>query len=56
MVRRSDAKPARSRIRALTDLSDIHGGTIARAADVAEFVVRQATEDTWLRKAALMTW
>jgi uncharacterized protein YbjT (DUF2867 family) len=49
-------KPARRRIRALTDLSDIHGGTIARAADVAEFVVRQATEDTWLRKAALMTW
>jgi uncharacterized protein YbjT (DUF2867 family) len=49
-------KPARRRIRALTDLSDIHGGTFARAADVAEFVVRQATEDTWLRKAPLITW
>jgi uncharacterized protein YbjT (DUF2867 family) len=31
-------KPARGRIRAPTDLSDTHGGTIARA-DVAEFVV-----------------
>jgi uncharacterized protein YbjT (DUF2867 family) len=48
-------KPARGGIRALTDLSDIHGGTIARA-DVAQFVLRQTTEDTWLRTAPLITW
>jgi hypothetical protein len=39
----------------LTDLSDVHGGTIARS-DVAEFVVQQLTTDTWLRKAPLITW
>jgi uncharacterized protein YbjT (DUF2867 family) len=48
-------KPARGRIQALTDLSDVHGGTIARA-DVADFVVRQLTAETWLRKAPLITW
>lgn len=48
-------KPARGRIRALTDLSGVHGGTIARA-DVADFVVQQLTADTWLRKAPLITW
>lgn len=48
-------KPARGRIKALTDLSAVHGGTIARA-DVADFVVQQLTADTWLRKAPLITW
>jgi uncharacterized protein YbjT (DUF2867 family) len=48
-------KPARGHVKALTDLSDFHGGTIARS-DVAEFVVQQLTTDTWLRKAPLITW
>lgn len=48
-------KPARGGIKALTDLSGVHGGSIARA-DVAEFVVQQLTADTWLRKAPLITW
>ncbi len=48
-------KPERGGIKALTDLSGVHGGTIARA-DVAEFVVQQLTADTWLRKAPLITW
>lgn len=48
-------KPARGDIKALTDLSFVHGGTIARA-DVAEFVVQQLAADTWLRKAPLITW
>jgi uncharacterized protein YbjT (DUF2867 family) len=48
-------KPARGRIRALTDLSGVHGGTIARA-DVADFALQQLTADTWLRKAPLITW
>lgn len=48
-------KPARGHAKALTDLSGVHGGTIARA-DVAEFVVQQLATDTWLRKAPLITW
>lgn len=48
-------KPARGNIKALTDLSGVHGGTIARS-DVAEFVVQQLATDTWLRKAPLITW
>jgi uncharacterized protein YbjT (DUF2867 family) len=48
-------KAARGGIKALTDLSGVHGGSIARA-DVAEFVVQQLTEDTWLCKAPLITW
>ena len=48
-------KPARGHIRALTDLSGVHGGTIARA-DVADFVVQQLTADAWLRKTPLITW
>ena len=47
-------KPASGHIRALTDLSGVHGGTIARA-DVADFVLQQLTADTWLRKAPLIT-
>ncbi|MEI9422088.1 SDR family oxidoreductase [Mesorhizobium sp. Cs1299R1N1] len=48
-------KPARGRIKALTDLSGVHGGTISRA-DVADFVVQQLTADTWLRKSPLISW
>lgn len=48
-------KPAQGGVKALTDLSGVHGGTIARA-DVAEFVVQQLTTDTWLHKAPLITW
>lgn len=48
-------KPPRGEIRAMTDLSGIHGGAISRA-DVAEFVVRQLTDATWLHKTPLITW
>lgn len=48
-------KPARGGIKALTDLSGVHGGTIARA-DIAEFVVEQLATDAWLRKAPLISW
>jgi uncharacterized protein YbjT (DUF2867 family) len=48
-------KPARGGVKALTDLSGVHGGTIARS-DVADFVVQQLTTDAWLRKAPLITW
>ncbi|MCA0050991.1 SDR family oxidoreductase [Mesorhizobium sp. B283B1A] len=48
-------RPASGRIKALTDLSGVHGGTIARA-DVADFVVQQLTTDTWLRKSPLISW
>jgi uncharacterized protein YbjT (DUF2867 family) len=48
-------KPARGTVRAETDLSGIHGGTVARG-DVAKFVVQQLTDDTWLRRAPLITW
>lgn len=42
-------------IRALTDLSGFHGGTIARA-DVASFVLDQVNADTWLRRSPLISW
>ena len=48
-------KPAQGHVRALTDLSTVHGGSIARA-DVADFVVQQLSLDTWLRKTPLITW
>jgi len=46
---------ARGRVRAVTDLSEVHGGKIARA-DVARFVVDQLTADTWLHRAPLVLW
>jgi uncharacterized protein YbjT (DUF2867 family) len=46
-------EPAKGAVRAQTDLSDVHGGAIARA-DVAAFVVRQLTSDEWLRQAPLI--
>lgn len=42
-------------VRALTDLSGFHGGSISRA-DVARFVVEQVRADTWRRRAPLITW
>lgn len=48
-------KSARHEIRALTDLSGFHGGTIARA-DVANFVLDQLHADTWLGRPPLISW
>ncbi|TWB47548.1 NAD(P)H-binding protein [Nitrospirillum viridazoti] len=48
-------KPGHGGVRALTDLSDVHGGTISRA-DVAGFVLEQVHDDTWLGRALLITW
>jgi len=47
-------EPARGTVRALTDLSGVHGGTVSRS-DVAKFVVGQLTDDTWLHRAPLIT-
>lgn len=48
-------KPGRGNVRALTDLSHFHGGSIARA-DVARFVLDQVEGDGWLRQAPLIVW
>jgi hypothetical protein len=48
-------QPSRNTVRALTDLSGFHGGTISRQ-DVATFVVDQLHADTWLRRSPLITW
>ena len=48
-------KPGRDAIRALTDLSDFHGGTISRE-DVASFVLDQLHADAWLHRSPLITW
>jgi putative NADH-flavin reductase len=37
------------------DLAGINGGKIARA-DVAQFVVEQLTNDTWLRRTPVILW
>ena len=47
-------KPGRGAIRALTDLSDFHGGSISRE-DVAAFVLDQLRSDSWLHRAPLIT-
>ncbi len=47
-----DGEPA-GETRAITDLSDFHGGSITRA-DVAAFVVAQMTSDEWLHKHPLI--
>ena len=47
--------PPRGRIKALTDLSSVHGGKIARA-DVARFAVEQLTTGTWLHRALPAPW
>jgi uncharacterized protein YbjT (DUF2867 family) len=46
-------KPPKGRVEALTDLSKVHGGAIARG-DVAMFVVDQLTDDRWLHQAPLI--
>jgi uncharacterized protein YbjT (DUF2867 family) len=48
-------KPGRGTLRALTDLSGFHGGSIARD-DVARFVLDQVRDDTWLHRSPLITW
>ncbi len=48
-------KPGRGDVRALTDLSHFHGGSIARE-DVARFVLDQVGSDKWLWQAPLITW
>jgi uncharacterized protein YbjT (DUF2867 family) len=48
-------KPGGHAIRALTDFSSFHGGTIARS-DVAGFVLDQVRNDSWLHRAPLITW
>jgi len=47
-------KPGRGSVRALTDLSGFHGGSIARE-DVAKFVLDQVRADTWLHRSPLIT-
>jgi hypothetical protein len=48
-------KLPRPQLRALTDLSSFHGGTISRA-NVADFVLDQVRGDTWLHQSPLITW
>jgi uncharacterized protein YbjT (DUF2867 family) len=48
-------KPSHDAIRALTDLSTFHGGSISRH-DVARFVLAQLRTNTWLHRAPLITW
>lgn len=42
-------------VRAFTDLSGFHGGTIARA-DAARFVLDQVGGDAWLHRSPLISW
>jgi len=48
-------KPGRDSIRALTDLSHFHGGTISRE-NVARFILDQLRADVWLHRSPLITW
>lgn len=48
-------KPGRGTHRALTDLSNFHGGTISRA-DVATFVLDQVRTGSWVHRSPLITW
>ena len=47
-------RPGRGSVRALTDLSDFHGGTISRE-DVATFVLDQLHSDAWSHRSPLIT-
>ncbi|MGY3441766.1 NAD(P)-dependent oxidoreductase [Bradyrhizobium sp. USDA 4473] len=47
-------KPGSGSVRALTDLSGFHGGTVSRD-DVASFVLDQLQTNTWLHRAPLIT-
>jgi putative NADH-flavin reductase len=46
--------PATGRVRALTDLTDFHGGSIARA-DVARFLIGELEARHWVAKAPVIT-
>jgi uncharacterized protein YbjT (DUF2867 family) len=48
-------RPGRGDVRALTDLSGFHGGTISRE-DVATFVLDEVRNNAWLHRAPLLTW
>lgn len=48
-------RPGGQTIRALTDLSGFHGGTISRD-DVAQFVLEQVQHDAWVHRSPLITW
>jgi putative NADH-flavin reductase len=48
-------KPGRDALRALTDLSQFHGGSISRQ-DVAKFVLDQVSSSTWLHQSPLISW
>ncbi|SEQ10348.1 Putative NADH-flavin reductase [Devosia sp. YR412] len=48
-------KPGKGALRALEDLSQFHGGTIARS-DVANFVVDELETSTWLHRSPLISW
>jgi uncharacterized protein YbjT (DUF2867 family) len=47
-------KPGGNTVRALTDLSGFHGGTISRE-DVATFILDQLHADAWLHRSPLIT-
>lgn len=48
-------RPGRGAVRAVTDLSDVRGGTISRQ-DVAAFVLDEVRSATWRHQAPLLTW
>lgn len=48
-------KPRKDVVRALTDLTSFHGGTISRA-DVASFALDQLRSDAWLHRSPLISW
>lgn len=48
-------KPGRGAVRALTDLSGFHGGSVSRE-DVARFALDQLRAETWLHRAPLIAW
>ena len=48
-------KPGKGAPRALEDLSQFHGGTIARA-DVAGFILDELESGRWLQRSPLITW
>jgi uncharacterized protein YbjT (DUF2867 family) len=47
--------PPRGRVKATADLAGVNGGKIARA-DVAQFVVEQLANDTWLKRTPVLLW
>jgi uncharacterized protein YbjT (DUF2867 family) len=48
-------KAGRGAVRALTDLSGFHGGSVARE-DVARFVLDQVENDAWIGRAPSIAW